>query len=455
MTLSQSTLDELVAAGVSVRTDPDVIETYSHDRSPAAYGLALAVVSPADTAQVSETMKWATRHRVPVVVRGAGSGIAGAATASDGCIILSTAHLNRILDIDAPNMLATTQPAVITAELDRTVAQRGLMYAPDPGSVEICSIGGNVATNAGGLRCVKYGVTRDSIAGLEVVLADGRVIRTGRRTVKNVSGYDLTGLFVGSEGTLGVVTEIDVRLRPRPVGLSPVIVGSFTDTAAAGAAVAQVMSANLEPELMELLDRRTLTLIDDFKHTGLEPDAGALLVAQATGTSAIERAAVIAELFTTAGGFDVIVSDDAAEAEQLIEIRRLAYPAYEHAGAALVEDVAVPRSRLADMLAAVDEISARHGVTVASVAHAGDGNVHPTFIYERGLPEVPDEVMAAAEEVFRTAISFGGTLTGEHGVGVLKKRWLGEDLGADTLAVCHDIKGALDPLGILNPGKAI
>ncbi|RVW09484.1 FAD-binding protein [Prescottella agglutinans] len=436
-------------------TDPDVMDAYTRDEAHLATpGRPLAVLIADSAEDVVAAMKWATAHRVPVVPRGAGSGLAGGATAIDGCLVVSTAAMRTIVELNAADQLAVVQAGVVNADLDGAAAEHGLMYAPDPSSYQISTIGGNIATNAGGLRCVKYGVTRDSVLGLEVVLADGRILRTGHRTVKGVAGYDLTGLLVGSEGTLGIVTSATVRLRPRPPREPATIVGSFGSLRAAADAVAAVVRAGIGPSLLELIDRATLAAIDEWKRIGLEPGTEAMLIAQADGPDADEAATAIERHFTEAGADFVAVSRDPAESAQLLEIRRLAYPAAERLGQCLVEDVGVPRSRLPEMVESIEEISRRHAVTVMTVAHAGDGNVHPTFVFDRLADgSVPDAVWTAADEVFRRALDLGGTLTGEHGVGVLKRRWMALEVGEAGLDIHHAVKAAFDPLGLMNPGK--
>ena len=438
-------------------TDPAVMESYARDQAhlvePAR---PLAVLLAGSTEDVSAALAWANESRVPVVTRGAGTGLAGGATALASCLVISTVRMKTIHEVSTADELAVVEAGVITAHIDRAAAEVGLMYAPDPSSVEICTIGGNLATNAGGLRCVKYGVTRDAVLGLEVVLADGRIITTGHRTVKGVTGYDLTSLFVGSEGTLGVITRATLRLRPRPVGEPTTVVGSFETLRGAAEAVAAIVRAGIKPSLLELMDRATVSAINDWKQMGLDDDAAALLIAQADGPDALTCAAAMELAFQDAGATFVAVSSDPEEARQLLEIRRLAYPAAERLGHCLVEDVGVPRSRLPDLLEHIERVAARHEVRIMTVAHAGDGNVHPTFVFDP-LPDgdVPARVWAAADEVFRAALEMGGTLTGEHGVGALKQRWLGLELGEDSLAVQHSIKDALDPRGILNPGRGI
>jgi glycolate oxidase len=450
-------LDALLAAvpAGQVITDPDIVGAYRRDQTPVVIpGRPLCVVVARGTDDVVATMRWASEYGVPVVPRGGGTGLAGGAAAIDGCVMLSLTKMNAILELDPADELAVVEAGVLNADLDRAAAAHGLMYAPDPSSYEISTIGGNLATNAGGLRCVKYGVTRDAVLGLEVVLAGGRVLRTGRRTIKGVAGYDLTSLFVGSEGTLGVITSAILRLRPRPVPPAT-LAASFPSFAAAARAVTAILRARLAPSLLELLDRATLRAIDDWKHLGFGDSAEALLIAQDDSDDAARRAKIMREICLQEGAMLAEVSASETESRQLLDIRRLAYPAVERLGVTLVEDVCVPRSALPDMVERIEQAASRHGVFIATVGHAGDGNLHPVFVFERGLPDVPASVWAAADEVFRAALELGGTLTGEHGVGIIKRRWLALELGEESMAVHHAIKDALDPAGILNPGKGI
>lgn len=436
-------------------TDPDLVAGYRQDQTLVVAGeLPAAVVFPTTTEQVASALRWATAHAVPVVPRGAGTSLAGGASGVAGCLVICTSAMTAIRELDPVNRIADVEAGVITADVDRAAATHGLMYAPDPSSHEISTIGGNAATNAGGLRCLKYGVTRQSVLGLEVVLADGRVLRTGGRTVKDVAGYDLTGLFVGSEGTLGVITAVTVRLRPRPDWTPTTLVAGFPSLQAAGAAVAALVDARLDLCLLELLDDVTLRAIDDWLRMGLA-DVCAMLVIQCDGPDRAEQARRAADLCVVAGADDVAESADDREAAELLAIRRLAYPAAERLGTCLVEDVGVPVSRLVDLIARIGDIARRHQVTVLTVAHAGDGNLHPTFIFDRSVSEIPPPVRAAADEVFAAALELGGTISGEHGIGVLKRDWLGQQIGDPAMAVSRSIKAALDPQGLLNPGKLL
>ncbi|WP_329139724.1 FAD-binding protein [Streptomyces sp. NBC_01476] len=432
-------------------TDRETVDAHRLDRSgwvPA--GRPLGVALAASVADVRAVLRHASATGTPVVVRGAGTGLSGAAAATDGSIVLDVSRLNRITEISVADQLAVVEPGVITADLDRAAAAHGLRYAPDPASAAISTIGGNIATNAGGLRCAKYGVTRDSVLSLDVVLADGEVISTGHRTVKNVTGYDLTGLFTGSEGTLGVIVGATVRLRPLPAGTATVAAW-FDDIAAAAAAVTAIAAAGVQPAVAELLDAPTLAAVERITPGG--PAAGAFLLVQTDGPAAATEAdQVLAVLGDRTAR--VFAARDDAEAEQLLAVRRQALPALERLGRVLIEDVAVPRSRLAEAVEEIQAISKRHAVPVFTMAHAADGNLHPILVVDRDR-ELDDEVWAAADAIFTMALDLGGTLTGEHGVGVLKRTWLGNDLGERNLALQRRLRAVFDPAGILNPGKAV
>jgi glycolate oxidase len=431
-------------------TDADVLEAYRRDEARLVEpGHPLGVVLARDVGDVQTTMRWASRHRVPVVARGAGTGLSGGASAVDGCIVLSLAKMDAIVELNAEDQLAVVEPGVINADLQKAATAHGLMFAPDPASFEISTIGGNVATNAGGLRCVKYGVTREAVLGLEVVLADGRLLNTGRRTVKGVAGYDLTALFVGSEGTLGIVTRVTVKLRPRPRTDPVTVVGVFATLPSAGAAVNDVMSAGLQPSLLELMDNATIRAVDDWKHVGLDRNAAAMLIAQVDVDHPRETALDIEKAFAAAGATYTAVSTDATESAELLGIRRMTHRAIERLGMILTEDVGVPRSKLAQMLARIEEIGAQYDVVIATVGHAGDGNLHPSILVDS------ERAQPAAEAIYMAALELGGTITGEHGVGVLKRDWLPAEIGEVGMEFQRALKATFDPLGILNPGKAI
>jgi len=440
----------------AVVTDSDLLGSYRQDEAsfcPSA--LPMVAVLPRTTEQVQHVLRTAAAHAVPVVPQGARTGLAGAANALPGCVVLSLTAMKRIVEVNRADRYAVVEPGVLTAELSRAAAEQGLRYPPDPSSWETSTIGGNLATNAGGLCCVKYGVTADFVLGLEVVLASGDVLRTGGRTVKGVAGYDLTRLFVGSEGTLGVITQATVALRPAvPIPLT--LAAVFPTTGAAGAAVSGIVSAGCIPSLLEILDRLTLRAVDDWKNMGIGGDAAALLLAQSdAGDHAPAELAVIAGLCRAAGASDVLVSTDPAESTMLLAARRLAYPALARLGATMVDDVAVPRSRLADFLIGVEHIAAEAGLLIGVVGHAGDGNMHPTVVFDRDDAATTVRARAAFDSIMALGLELGGTITGEHGVGLLKRDWLARELGPVSMGVHLGIKAALDPLGLLNPGKVL
>ena len=440
--------------------DPDVLAAISHDDAEwAPTGQAAVGVRARSEAEVQHVVRTCAELGVPVVPRGAGTGLSGGANAVGGCVVLDLSPMNQILEIDRDNLLAVVQPGVINNDLKAAVAEHALWYPPDPASAPWSTIGGNVATNAGGLCCLKYGVTRDYVLGLRAVVggpvAYGEVVRLGRRTTKGVAGLDLVGLFVGSEGTLGVVTEVTLRLRPARAGTPRTVVGAFADLVTSGRAVAQITRRGLTPAVLELLDRACLEAVEDWKHMGLEADATALLLARVDtpGDSGAAEAADIAATMTDVGALWVEQSTDDAEAEALFEARRLAYPALERLGPVLTEDVCVPRSRVPAMLEQVNKIGARHGVRIATIAHAGDGNLHPLLVTPPGDDAARLEAQAAFEELLDAAIALGGTVTGEHGVGILKRDGMRRELDPGSLALQSAVRHALDPREIFNPGK--
>jgi glycolate oxidase len=453
-----SLLDELQARlpAESIQVDADVIEAYSQDRAVfESAGLASILVMPASTDEVVLAVEAANVADVPIVPRGAGTGLTGAANAVDGCMILSMHRMNAILDIDPTNRMARVQPGVINADLKAAVAEQGLFYPPDPASFDMSSIGGNVATNAGGLCCVKYGVTRDYVMGLEVVLASGEVMKTGRKTIKSTTGLDLTGLFVGSEGVLGIITEITLKLVTAPPAPATAV-AYFDELAPAGEAIVQIFREGHEPSVMEIMDRASLRQVEAVYRMDLDVDAACLLLMQTAGEDAAGRIATISEICAANGATFVYHVDDPHEGEMLLEVRRKAWPAFEQLGKALLpEDVAVPRERLPELLAGITEIAERHQVQLPTIGHAGDGNMHPLLVFDGNDEEEVARVQAAFGDIIGLAIALGGTIAGEHGVGTLKRPYLDLELDEIQLKVQRSMRDLLDPNGRLNPGKAI
>jgi len=450
-------LAELVAGlpdGMVV-TDPTVTEGYRQDRAfdPSA-GKPMAVVRPRRTDEVQTVLRWASAHQVPVVTRGAGSGLSGGATALDDGIVLSTEKM-RDLSIDPVTRTAVCQPGLFNAEVKKAAADHGLWYPPDPSSYEICSIGGNVATNAGGLCCVKYGVTTDYVLGMQVVLADGTAVRLGGPRLKDVAGLSLTKLFVGSEGTLGVITEVTLRLLPAQ-NTSSVVVASFASLQAAVDAVLGV-TARLRPSMLEFMDSVAINAVEDLLRMDLDRSAAAMLVAASDerGVSASDDAAVMAAVFAENGAVEVFATDDPDEGEAFVAARRFAIPAVEAKGPLLLEDVGVPLPALGRLVTGIERIAAERELMISVIAHAGDGNTHPLIVYDPDDAAMTERAHLAFGEIMDLALSLGGTITGEHGVGRLKRPWLSEYLGPEVMELNQRIKTALDPLGILNPGAAI
>lgn len=411
------------------------------------------VVYATSAEEVVNTMRLATAHRVPVVPRGAGTGLAAGASAQAGEVVLDLSRMNRILHLDPVEQLAVVEPGVLNAEVNAAAAAHGLFYAPDPASTAICSIGGNIATNAGGMWCAKYGVTRESVLSLRVVLPDGRILVTGRNTIKGVTGYDLNALMIGSEGTLGVVVEATLRLRPAPIHTATVA-AYFADVDAAAQAASAIIAARIQPSVLELMDGPTLEAVDAVQGSNHRAKGGAFLLAQTDGYGAfLEQDVLIRaiEPFAT----HIEKAADAETAAALVAARRQAIPSLERLGRVSICDIGVPRNRLADVFAGLAEISRTTGVRIFNVAHAADGNLHPMIVVEPGESISEGPAKAALAEMFHLAKRLGGTLTGEHGVGLLKRDWLQEELGDVSLELQHAIRNVFDPKGILNPGKAI
>ncbi|MGV9294004.1 FAD-binding oxidoreductase [Amycolatopsis sp. NPDC003676] len=434
--------------------DPDVLRSFAHDEAEwAPYGEPAVLVRPRTADEVQATVRQCIKHGTPVVPRGAGTGLSGGANALAGCVVLATDRMTAIKEIDPVERLAVVEPGVVNDDLRAACAEQGLWYPPDPASSPWSTIGGNVATNAGGVCCVKYGVTRDYVLGLQVVTGTGELVRLGRRTAKGVAGYDLAGLMVGSEGTLGVITEITVRLRAKRAP-EATVAGYFDSTVAAGEAAAAIRAAGIVPSALELVDRHCLAAVDAWKNMGLSADANVVLLGRSDVPGGHE-AAVMVECFEKAGATWAAQSTDEAEADALFAARRLAYPALERLGPVLTEDVCVPTHLVPEMLARIDLAAQRHDTRIANIAHIGDGNLHPLLITPTGDDDAQRRAQAAFDDIVADALELGGTVTGEHGVGLLKQPGLEKELGPAVLDLHHAVKNALDPHGILNPGKVV
>lgn len=439
------------ALGDLVDTAPHILQAARADRSGhASDGNPLAVVHAESVADVQTVMRIASDTRTPVVVRGAGTGLAGGANAGEGEIVLSTRRMNSVREISSADLLAVVEPGILNAELNDLLSKHDLWWAPDPASRTISTVGGNIATGAGGLLCAKYGVVRDAVLGIDLVLADGRLLRLGRRTVKGVTGLDLTSLVIGSEGTLGVVVGATLKLRRRIPGAVSTIVSTFPSVRLAASAAAAITAAGAQPSIMELMDSASLTAVARFLSLPAPPQGCAQLTIQADGPAASSEADAIAALLRAHDGEPIVTSDE-DEGNRLLAVRRAMHPAMAALGTTLIEDVAVPRSAMPAMFDAIARIERDYQLTIPTVAHAGDGNLHPNFVFAG--TKIPAHVWSAADDLFRAALALGGTLTGEHGVGTLKRRWLIDELGKEQWDLQRQITRVFDPLGILNPGK--
>ena len=445
----------MATLGEAVRTDPVTCENYRYDwaRDPGA-GVPVAVVRARTAADVQEALRWASAHGVPVVPRGAGSGLSGGASAVADGIVVSLEDL-RAVEIDVETRVAVVEAGALNVDVKAAAAQHGLWYPPDPASYEISSIGGNIATNAGGLCCVKYGVTTDYVLGLDVVLADGTLVTLGGKRIKDVAGLSLLKLFVGSEGTLGIVTRAILRLVP-PQPPRATLVAAFPSVTAAAHAVVAI-GRTVRPSMLELMDAASVNAVEDYQPMGLDRSVGALLIAQsdAPAQAAAGEVAVIEAACRAAGAGEVFLTDDPEEGELFIAARRLAFRAVEARGSLMLEDVGVPVPRLPELVDGIAQLAASLELEVPVVAHAGDGNTHPVIVFDPGDAAAAARAQQAFEQIMTLALSLGGTITGEHGVGRTKRGALPAQLGADVMALSRRIKDAVDPRGILNPGAVL
>ncbi len=446
---------ERLSGVADVLTDPGVLATYRRDQAAVGFleaGMPLAVARPTTAAEVQIAVRAAAEHRVPVVPRGAGSGLSGGANAVDGCVVVSLERMTRIIDLDPVGLTATVEAGLINARLREAAAREGTLYAPDPASFEFSTIGGNVATNAGGLCCIKYGVTRDALLALEIVRADGRAATIGFPTRKDVTGYDLKSLLCGSEGTLAIITAATMKLIPLPQ-TAHTLAASFSRLDDAGEAVAQICRRH-RPAMLELMDRTTIAAVERLQPMGLDAEAEAMLFARSDAgrTAGAEEITAMAAICDAAGADIVLTTDEEAEGRMLVAARRLAYTALEHEGATLLDDVAVPLPAITTLLRRTRQIAETHGVTIGTFGHAGDGNMHPTVVYDHRDVEEAGRARQAFDAILALAVELGGTVTGEHGVGILKRQAAAAALG-ETLDLHQAVKQAFDPGDLLNPGK--
>ncbi|WP_310600798.1 FAD-linked oxidase C-terminal domain-containing protein [Desulfobulbus sp.] len=415
------------------------------------------VVLPTSAEMVRDIVQLARRNRIAIYPRGAGTNLSGGTVPLKKGIVLSFQKMNQIVEIDPANLTAVVQPGVVIAALNAAVAPHGLIYPPDPGTVATATMGGSAAENSGGLRGLKYGVTKNYIMGMEVVLANGEKVRFGGKTVKNVTAYDFSNLFVGSEGTLGIITELTAKLIPAPK-YRRTMMGVFKTLADAGNAVAGIIAAQVIPATLEIMDRMTIRTVEDFARIGLPLDAEALLLIEVDGMAEeVVRAEAEATMRVVRdNNGDLKAAETDQERDQLWTARRNALPALASLNNTVVlEDATVPRSRITDMLVACETIGKKYNLTLGTFGHAGDGNLHPTILCDKRDPDEIHRVHQAVDEIFETALRFGGTLSGEHGIGMAKMKYLGDELGQSGLDLMQTIKKALDPDAILNPGKMV
>ncbi|HWQ62124.1 MAG TPA: FAD-linked oxidase C-terminal domain-containing protein [Negativicutes bacterium] len=440
-----------------VLTSEEELLCYSYDATPGFANLPDIVVVPANTQEVSRVMALAHSEGIPVYPRGSGTNLSGGTVPLKGGIVLLMTRLASIIDIDAANLVATAEPGVIVADLNKAVEEFGLIYPPDPGTVATATLGGTVSENAGGLRGLKYGVSKHYVMGLEVVLADGTVLNTGGKNVKDVAGYDLTKLFTGAEGTLGVITKITVKLVPAPEARKAMM-AVFSDLDNAGRAIAAIIANKIIPATLEIMDNATIRTVEEYAKVGLPTAAEAVLLIEVDGIpEVVEKEAVkVFEVLKKSGADGVRVAQDAAERDKIWAARRAALPALAKLRpTTFVEDATVPRSEVPAMIRAVNNIAAKYAVTIGTFGHAGDGNLHPTIVCDLRDAEEMERVYKAMDEIFATAIKLGGTLSGEHGIGIGKLRYMEDQFGAAGMKAMRAIKKALDPKCILNPGKLV
>tara|TARA_A100001015_G_scaffold113074_1_gene125631 strand:+ start:20844 stop:22211 length:1368 start_codon:yes stop_codon:yes gene_type:complete len=438
----------------SIEFNSEILKNFSQDRAIIEpYGNAIALVMPKSKQEILSVVKIANKFKIPIVPRGAGTGLTGGSNAIDNCILLSLHRLNKILSIDVSNRMAIVEPGVINSAIKEEAAKKNLFYPPDPASYDISSIGGNVATNAGGLCCVKYGVTRDYVMGLEVVLGTGEVINTGRKTIKNTSGYDFTGIFIGSEGTLGIITKIILKLLPTPP-ISSTGIAYFNDLPNAGNAILEIFNKGFDPNLMEIIDKLSLIQVEKVYRMSIDTNASCVIMMQTNGANSFDDIKKMLSICIKNGAYNTKNVNDPKEGEKIFEIRRKVWPSFEKLGKSMLpEDVAVPRQNLAKLLQGIIDIGKKYNVEIPTIGHAGDGNLHPLFVFDHNKNEEVDKVRKAFFDIINLSLKLGGTIAGEHGIGTLKKDFIKYELDEIQLKKMKEIKNLFDPNFILNPGK--
>jgi glycolate oxidase len=457
MSLSATALRRLaeIVGPANLQHSPEERIAYSYDATPMLAHLPEAIVFVESAQQICDMMKLANAEGFKVIPRGSGTNLSGGTIPMENCVVLVTVKMDKILEIDPHNLTALVEPGVLTARIDEAAGAHGLFYPPDPGSIKISTIGGNVAENSGGLRGLKYGVTRDYVLGLEVVLPTGELLRCGTKCVKDVAGYSLKDLFIGSEGTLGVVTRILLKLLPRPAARRTML-ATFDTMTDAAETVSEIIARKIIPCTLEFLDKTTIACVEDYAKIGLPLDAEAILLMETDGHPSVvdEESARMIEIARAHHARDVRTAKDAAEAEKLTSARRAAFSALARMSpTTILEDATVPRSELATMIAFIQEIATKYQLRIGIFGHFGDGNLHPTFLCDERNPEEIERVHAAFREIFEKAIALGGTITGEHGVGLAKKEFLEKFAGKTGVDVMRALKRTLDPNHVLNPGK--
>lgn len=457
MSLSTNTLSCLVeiVGPANVQHSPEERIAYSYDATPMLAHQPEAIVFVESAQQICDVMKLANAEGFKVVPRGSGTNLSGGTIPMENCVVLVTVKMDKILEIDPHNLTALVEPGVLTARIDEAAGMHGLFYPPDPGSIKISTIGGNVAENSGGLRGLKYGVTRDYVLGLEVVLPTGELLRCGTKCVKDVAGYSLKDLFIGSEGTLGIVTQILLKLLPCPAARRTVL-ATFAVMTDAAETVSDIIARKIIPCTLEFLDKTTIACVEDYTRIGLPLDVEAILLMETDGHPVVaeEESARMIEIARAHHARDVRIAKDAAEAEKLTSARRAAFSALARVSpTTILEDATVPRSELAAMIAFIQQTAEKYQLRIGIFGHFGDGNLHPTFLCDERNSEEIKRVHAAFREIFEKAIALGGTITGEHGVGLAKKEFLEEFAGKTGMDVMRALKHTLDPNNVLNPGK--